>query len=57
VLLLLGALIAAELVTMAAAVDAEEECNNPNTVRLVTQEELAMYVPHHNSSSIIVCTH
>jgi CMP-2-keto-3-deoxyoctulosonic acid synthetase len=58
VLLLLGALISAELVTMVvAAVDAEEECINPNKVRLVTQEELAMYVPHYNSSSIIVCAH
>ena len=47
-LLLLGALISAELVTMVvAAVDAEEECTNPNKVRLVTQEELAMYVPHY----------
>jgi CMP-2-keto-3-deoxyoctulosonic acid synthetase len=51
-LLLLGVLISAELVTMVAAVDAEEECNNPNKVRLVTQEELAMYVPRYNPSSI-----
>jgi CMP-2-keto-3-deoxyoctulosonic acid synthetase len=55
-LLLLGALISAELVTMVAAVDAEEECSNPNKVRLVTQVELAMYVLH-QSSSIIVRAH
>jgi hypothetical protein len=58
-LLLLGVLlISAELTTMvAAAADPEEECDNPSKVRLVTQEELAMYVSHYTFSSIIVCSH